>query len=197
MQFAKPGSCVLVPGQSFRPVESIKHLNSGDRPMKKSDVKIGGEYYAKVTGKKVVVQIDAINGDGGWDATNMSTGKAVRIKTAERLQGPAQAAGSADTAIAKRARKRVAKTKAGGERRSGGDKPKMSCLSAAAKVLEEPGEPMNTQEMIAAMADAGYWTSPGGKTPHATLYSAILRELKKGGGSRFVKVERGRFGVRD
>jgi hypothetical protein len=27
---------------------------------------------------------------------------------------------------------------------------------------------MNTKAMIEAMAAKGYWTSPGGKTPHAT-----------------------------
>jgi hypothetical protein len=43
------------------------------------------------------------------------------------------------------------------------------------------------------MTAKGYWTSPGGKTPHATLYSAILRELAKGEASRFVKTDRGRF----
>ena len=43
-------------------------------------------------------------------------------------------------------------------------------------------------------AKKGYWTSPGGKTPHATLYSAILRELKtKGKDARFKKTERGHF----
>ena len=37
-----------------------------------------------------------------------------------------------------------------------------------------------------------YWTSPGGKTPDATLYSAILREIDtKGAEARFVKTERG------
>ncbi len=40
----------------------------------------------------------------------------------------------------------------------------------------------------------GLWTSPNGKTPHATLYSAILREINtKGAESRFTKVERGQF----
>jgi len=44
------------------------------------------------------------------------------------------------------------------------------------------------------MRNTGYWTSPGGKTPHATLYSAILREINlKGKGSRFVKTDRGLF----
>ena len=45
-----------------------------------------------------------------------------------------------------------------------------------------------------AMAAKGYWTSPGGKTPHATLYSAMSREIKgKGKDSRFKKTDRGLF----
>lgn len=72
---------------------------------------------------------------------------------------------------------------------------RVSALDAAATVLKKKGEPMRAQEMIAAMADAGLWTSPGGKTPHATLYSAILREINtKGSESRFAKMEeRGLF----
>jgi hypothetical protein len=50
--------------------------------------------------------------------------------------------------------------------------------------------------MITAMVEQNLWESPGGKTPHATLYSAILRDLKRGDESRFVKTERGRFTVR-
>jgi hypothetical protein len=74
-----------------------------------------------------------------------------------------------------------------------GDK-KMSALDAAAKLLAETGDPMNCQDLIKGMADKGYWTSPGGLTPQATLYSAILRELKtKGNEARFRKVEKGRF----
>ena len=73
---------------------------------------------------------------------------------------------------------------------------KMSCLDAAAKVLGESREPMTTKEMIEAMAAKKYWTSPGGKTPAATLYSAILREMnKKGKEARFKKTERGKFAL--
>jgi hypothetical protein len=32
---------------------------------------------------------------------------------------------------------------------------------------------MTSKEIIEAMASKGYWTSPGGKTPHATLYTAV------------------------
>ena len=71
---------------------------------------------------------------------------------------------------------------------------KMSALNAAAKVLAEAKEPLSSKEMIERMAAKGYWKSPGGKTPHATLYSAILREVqKKGKESRFKKTDRGQF----
>jgi HB1/ASXL restriction endonuclease-like protein with HTH domain len=71
---------------------------------------------------------------------------------------------------------------------------KLSALDAAAKVLQEAGQPMNCQQMIQAMADKGYWTSPAGKTPAATLYSAIMRETKtKGSQARFQKTARGHF----
>ena len=71
---------------------------------------------------------------------------------------------------------------------------KVSALDAAAKVLGETRKPMSCPEMIEAMATKGYWTSPGGKTPQATLYSAIEREITaKGSHSRFVKAERGQF----
>jgi hypothetical protein len=70
----------------------------------------------------------------------------------------------------------------------------MSCLNAAAKVLAEKGEPMTCKEMIEAMASKGYWATPGGKTPHATLYASIAREIRdKGKDSRFKKSERGKF----
>jgi hypothetical protein len=71
---------------------------------------------------------------------------------------------------------------------------KVSALDAAARLLGEAGRPMNSQEMITEMAEKGYWKSPGGKTPHATLFAAMLREIKtKGKEFRFAKAERGRF----
>ena len=72
--------------------------------------------------------------------------------------------------------------------------PKLSALEAAAKVLAETGKAMSCNEMIEAMAAKGYWSSPDGKTPASTLYSALLREIStKGKASRFKKTDRGRF----
>jgi hypothetical protein len=79
-------------------------------------------------------------------------------------------------------------------RSEGAPAQKLSALDAAALVLAETGTPLSCQEMIAAMAAQGYWSSPKGRTPAATLYSAILRELKsKGNDARFRKTDRGRF----
>jgi hypothetical protein len=74
---------------------------------------------------------------------------------------------------------------------------KLSALDAAAKVLGESGQPLSCPELITAMAAKGYWNSPKGRTPAATLYSALLRERQtKGEQGRFVKVGRGKFALR-
>ena len=70
---------------------------------------------------------------------------------------------------------------------------KLSCLDAAAQVLKAAGKAMGCGEMIEEMSKQGLWSSPNGATPAATLYSAILRELKKGDAARFVKADRGKF----
>ena len=89
---------------------------------------------------------------------------------------------------------KTAKTKAPAKKAGTTKAKKLSALDAAAKVLAETGQPMNCLEMIQAMAGKGYWTSPGGLTPHATLYSAIAREIgRKGANARFKKTERGKF----
>lgn len=52
---------------------------------------------------------------------------------------------------------------------------KLSQIDAAVAVLSS--DPMNCKAMVEAMTAKGLWSSPGGKTPDATLYSAILREI--------------------
>ena len=77
---------------------------------------------------------------------------------------------------------------------------KQSGLDAAAKVLAEAGEPLSCRQIVERAFEKNYWRS-GGKTPHATIYSAILREIqKKGDAARFKKAclpdgtaARGRF----
>jgi hypothetical protein len=245
--------------------------------MKKSDVKIGGTYTAKVSDKLVEVRIDAESRHGGWDATNLATNKKVRIKSAQRLRtevpkrSSKAAARTADEAappktydpnrcatprckgepamthlgkpLCQKCWERMCQAEDEGARAAvdlvgevavsealAGEtaattatpaeapapeaapteakpkkirtkkpasepKPKrVSAIDAAAQVLRKSGQAMRSQDMIAAMTEQGLWSSPNGKTPHATLYSAILREIDtKGAASRFRKIERGKF----
>ena len=69
----------------------------------------------------------------------------------------------------------------------------LSGLDAAALVLREAGEPLAVQALMIRVLERGLWKTEG-KTPAATLYAAIIREIKaKGTNSRFQKVDRGRF----
>jgi len=54
--------------------------------MRKNEIKLGVTYIAKVSEKLVPVRIDRESPYGGWDATNTTTGRQVRIKTAARLR---------------------------------------------------------------------------------------------------------------
>jgi hypothetical protein len=61
-------------------------------------------------------------------------------------------------------------------------------------VLAETGQAMSTKDLVGAMAARGLWISPAGKTPAATLYAAILREITtKGADARFQKTGPGKF----
>ena len=74
-----------------------------------------------------------------------------------------------------------------------GATPKLSGLDAAALVLREAGASMNAQDLVRCIIERGLWTTAG-KTPAATIYAAMIREIKvKGDKARFAKVDRGRF----
>ena len=295
--------------------------------MKKDQVQIGGTFVAKVSGQLARVRIDAESPHGGWNATNVTTGRRVRIKSAQRLRREVASDGAAkpfaaETAVVqddrppqdiderlaaappsivpyeeRRARAEAAQSEAAdgdgprydpsrcatprcrgtpvmtylerpmcqacwdrhcheeqssevseasgdacrpadeietpeqenpmskkstkkqstkkqtkappatakvkGEKKAAAPKAKatketkpkrVSALDAAAIVLKKAGKPMRAQELIAAMTEQGLWQSPAGKTPHATLYAAMMREERdKGGESRFRKVDRGQF----
>ena len=105
-------------------------------------------------------------------ASKAKAAKKAKAKPAAKAKRPAKATPTAKAAKPKR----------------------ISALDAAAAVLKKSGKPMRSRELITAMAERGLWTSPGGKTPHATLYAAMIREIAaKGKDSRFEKTQRGLF----
>lgn len=58
--------------------------------MKKQDVVIGGIYIVRVSDKLAKVRIDRVSTFGGWDGTNLATGRSIRIRTAAKLRGLAK-----------------------------------------------------------------------------------------------------------
>lgn len=178
--------------------------------MKKNDVKLNQVYSVKVSGTLARVKLTAENPRGGWDGTNLATGRTVRIKTAARLRGPApERPKTGGKRIVTLAQHEAELAEADGTvfedterdtgQRGGDTGHPLSLIEAALKVLGEADEPLGCREMVERATDAGYWTpARGGKTPDRTLASAILRELKlKGDDSRFEKVARGRYARRD
>jgi hypothetical protein len=134
-------------------------------------------------------------GKGKGKAKGKTKGKP-QAQTATRATTPASQSQAAETpASAATAEPQAQRPKKGrAPKKAEGGAKKLSALDAAAQVLAEAGTALNCQELIQAMADKGLWVSPGGKTPAATLYSAILRELQtKGDQARFRKTERGKF----
>ena len=209
--------------------------------MKKNEVKVGGEYIAKVSDKLTHVRIDRENPHGGWDATNLATKKTVRIKSAQRLRAeagrkatpaahvatgakpaaesakdakatPAAAGGekaakmaawrkevadklaapdpahdaAVKASIEGRKAKKAKAAKPKGERKPG-------ILTLAADVLKDAKAPMDCKAIVEKVLSKGLWQTKG-KTPAATLYAAIIREIAtKGKNSRFRKTDRGQF----
>jgi hypothetical protein len=113
-------------------------------------------------------------------ATPVKDAKGARGPTAGKKDGPPAHKGTEATSKAKATK--LAKTK------------RLSALDAAAKILADADRPLRVKDLIENMHAKGLWTSPGGKTPAATLYAAIIREITaKGKDARFKKVERGMF----
>lgn len=54
--------------------------------MLKKDVSIGKTYVAKISNVLVEVRLDSVSPYGGWNATNLKTGRSVRIKSAGKLR---------------------------------------------------------------------------------------------------------------
>jgi hypothetical protein len=158
------------------------------------EVHVGRAYRAVVRGKVAIVTVKAPHADGGWDVEVISTGSRHRVSSAAGFLCECDQNGKPVEAQAKAGEKKApaakaAATKADKKKRTGG-------LDAAMKVMAEAGKPMNTADIVKVALEKGYW-STNGKTPSATIYAAIIREIAiKGQASRFRKVARGKFALK-
>lgn len=168
--------------------------------IKTCNVKLGATYRAKVTNKLADVRIDTVNAAGGWDATNLATQKKIRIKSGRRLRelvedtGTTTATPEATPPPVEEPVAEAAETPQAAPSRTKSRGASLLDLASAAMV--ENGGQMKCGEIIECVKATGKWSCEG-KTPAATLHSALMREIKtKGEQSRFEKFCRGHFQAR-
>jgi len=111
--------------------------SEGSTVMKKGEVKVGGTYVAKVSDRLTTVRISGESRYGGWDAVNTKTGKAVRIKSAQRLRG---------TAALSKAEVQAAKAAVGAQVGAGAKPAAEAAKDAKAAAVAAGGEATNPLE---------------------------------------------------
>lgn len=134
---------------------------------------------------------DPANSEGASSTTGTPTAAPAPRAAAPQRPGAQSASTSARSNIGESPR---SKAKAPKSRASAGSS--MSGLDAAHAVLASAKAPMSVQAITKAIFEAKLWTTEG-KTPHATIAAAILREIQdKGAASRFTKTAPGLFAAR-
>ena len=148
------------------------------RPTKRKKVVTLAEYEAEAKAETAARKKGIAKAVAAVEKSNLARG--VKVPAGAKKSGKA-------TKDAKPAGKRDT-----GQRGANGAK-RPSGLDAAAQVLADAKEPLGAKEMVERMLAKGLWRTSG-KTPAATIYAAIIREIAtKGADARFRKVERGKF----
>jgi len=157
--------------------------------MNANEIQISKVYAMKV-GKNIIgIRIMGQTPDGGYNGININTDKTIHIKSPTCLCGPYNPKTAKSTQVEKETAELSKDTTAKKER----TQTKPGGLSCALRVLQEEGKPLSCPDMVKLMLEKGYWKTDG-RTPSATIYSAIITEIKKkGADSRFRKTERGKF----
>jgi len=182
--------------------------------MNKQEVRIGEVYLVKVTDKVVPVEILEEHTRNGWIGRNTVTGREIRIKSARRLRGIANEASAPTNATEamptfgpesatvepesnpSQVTPRREEGPSGANVAAVSPEKRLSLLDAALVVLRDAGVPLGSREIVKMAAARGLWEPRTGKTPEATLYASMLREIAaKGAESRFIKAERGKFAL--
>ena len=161
--------------------------------MKLENVKVGETYTLKVGKNLVAVTVKGVDANGKITVVG-SSGKAMTVADAARLApGTHGARGKTSTPKATKA----ARGRNVGQQGAPPAKEKrVGLVDAAILILHEAGnKPMNVKDIVEAILAKKLWSTTG-KTPAATLYSSILRDIqKKGSEARFKKVDRGQFAL--
>lgn len=148
--------------------------------------------------KQAIKELGVTPSEGDASAANATT-RTDEISTAKATKGGATAKHATPANVPAKGAK-IPKASAKAAKRDNAVKAKVakpkrvSLLDAAATVLASAKAPMKCVDMVTAVEAQGLWKRSAGKTPEATLYAAVIREIAaKGRESRFKKTERGTF----
>ena len=161
--------------------------------MRLENVAVGEAYLLKVGRNAVQVTVKGVDAHGKISVAT-ATGKTITVADAARLT-PQAAKGAKTNAPAPKPTKRASARNVAQMGAPRGEGKRLGLVDAAILIMKEAGTPMNCQDIVKAILEKNLWATSG-KTPAATLYSSILRDIrKKGSGARFKKVERGQFAL--
>jgi len=167
--------------------------------MKLENVKVGETYTLAVGKNAVQVTVKGVDEKGKITVVTAS-GKTMTVADTARLtvhhtNAPQATKGAKTKAAAPKTTKTASGRDVGQKGAPRGEEKRLGLVDAAIQVMKAAGEPMNCRDVVKAVLEQKLWTTEG-KTPAATLYAAILREIqKKGAEARFKKVERGQFAL--
>jgi hypothetical protein len=154
----------------------------------KSPQRLRGKSPARPGGKRVVTKAE-YEAEAKREA---DIAKAVdAVETGDLAKGVTVPTGAKKAKKAAKDAKPAGKRDTGERAAKGAKRP--SGLDAAAQVLADADEPLSVKEIVASMLERKLWQTSG-KTPSATIYAAMTREIAaKGDDARFCKVARGKF----
>ena len=160
--------------------------------MKLENVKVGETYTLKVGKNAVAVTVRSITPEGKIIVVG-SSGKPMTVSDAARLAPAAH--GARGKAAAPKATKTASGRNVGEKGAPQAKEKRLGLVDAAIQVMKAAGKPMNCKDIVKVILEKKLWETTG-KTPDATLYSSILRDIqKKGAEARFKKVDRGQFAL--
>src|SRR5208283_978381 len=159
-----------------------RRLQIGGRAMKLENVKVG-ETYTLAIGKNAV-QVTVTRVDEKGKITVMTGGgKQMTVADSARLtvhhtNAPQAAKGAKTTTAAPKATKAARGRNVGQKGAPQAKEKRLGLVDAAIQVMKAAGKPMNCKDIVKVILEKKLWETTG-KTPDATLYSSILRDIQK------------------
>ena len=128
--------------------------------------------------------------ENGWNVRLLASNKVVKVNNADRFVRKARTiATTGDAPVEEQTEVTPKKNKTPKQPKDG-----LSALDAAHKVLLEIGTALTVRQIAEVIFEKGYCPNLNGATPHATISSAVQREIAKGS-NRFYKAGKGLFGA--